>query len=72
MFKQTTYFGWWATFLDVPTWYNSIYLMLSVTFKYRATFDPMQDENNQFVPHLLEVGERKPTSKDWETIELFV
>ncbi|XP_039047307.1 uncharacterized protein LOC120187732 [Hibiscus syriacus] len=53
--------------LDVPTRWNSTYMMLNVAEKYEHSFDSFaRDDNSFFLNHI--VGDGVPTFDDWENV----
>jgi len=62
--------------LDVPTRWNSTYIMLEVVEKYERTFDLMLDEDSNFVNYLCEDGGGKrglgpSIDDDWNNVRHF-
>ncbi|KAL5542925.1 hypothetical protein UlMin_010635 [Ulmus minor] len=63
--------------LDVPTKWNSTYLMLNVAIKFQQAFDMFEEEDDKYLPffHEEDGGPKKvgpPTSIDWENAKVFV
>ena len=64
--------------LDVPTRWNSTYLMLEVVEKFETTFDRMHEEDVEFSSYFMEVdgnGKHKhigpPKGEDWVNVRMF-
>ena len=65
--------------LDVPTRWNSTYLMLEVVEKLETAFDRMHEEDVEFRSYFMEVdgnGKQKhigpPKGEDWVNVRMFV
>ncbi|KAL5575147.1 hypothetical protein UlMin_016846 [Ulmus minor] len=63
--------------LDVPTRWNSTYLMLNVAIKFQQAFDRFEEEDDIYLLffHEEDGGSKKvgpPTSIDWENAKVFV
>ena len=64
--------------LDVPTRWNSAYLMSEVAEKFETAFDRMHEEDVEFSSYFMEVdgnGKHKhigpPKGKDWVNVIMF-
>ncbi|XP_024032219.1 zinc finger BED domain-containing protein RICESLEEPER 2-like [Morus notabilis] len=63
--------------LDVPTRWNSTYMMLDVAIKFQKAFDRYEEEDEKFLGYFLEEdgGKRKvgpPMEEDWANAKVFV
>ncbi|KAL5568736.1 hypothetical protein UlMin_025311 [Ulmus minor] len=63
--------------LDVPTRWNSTYMMLNVAIKFQQAFERFEEEDDKYLPffHEEDGGQKKvgsPTSIDWENAKVFV
>lgn len=63
--------------LDVPTWWNTTYLMLEAAVRFRKALERLADEDGKFLSHFTddEEGEKRiapPSSEDWNKIKVFV
>ena len=73
--ERIDYKGWLV--LDVPTRWNSTYMMLNVALKFEKAFSRYEEEDDRFVSFFLENenGMKRigpPTSSDWECATIFV
>ena len=58
---------------DVPTRWNSTFLMFEVAHEYKAAFQLLGDEDIQYVKYFDEHGgSRKPNDDDWVVVSTFV
>ena len=58
---------------DVPTRWNSTFLMLEAAQEYKAAFQLLGDEDIQYVKYFDEHGgSRKPNDDDWVVVSTFV
>ena len=57
--------------LDVPTRWNSTYLMLENAQKFVATFKRMEDDNGHFLCYFENLSSGPPWFLDWENVRLF-
>lgn len=64
--------------LDVPTRWNSTYLMLESALKFIKAFERMEDDDNGYSSYFIDDGKNDgkkvgaPTSSDWENARVFV
>ncbi|XP_062085714.1 zinc finger BED domain-containing protein RICESLEEPER 1-like [Humulus lupulus] len=63
--------------LDVPTRWNSTFMMLDVALKFEKAFARYEEEDDKFVSFFMENEHGKkrvgpPTSSDWESATIFV
>ncbi|TXG72895.1 hypothetical protein EZV62_001474 [Acer yangbiense] len=63
--------------LDVPTWWNSTYLMLESAVKLRKAFERMEEEDGHYVLYFNDKeGDEKrigpPLLDDWENAKVFI
>ena len=64
-------------FLDVPTRWNSTYLMLEASLKFKKAFERLEEEDVQYLTYFREddCGKRRggpPSFLDWENASVFV
>ncbi|KAL5568749.1 hypothetical protein UlMin_025324 [Ulmus minor] len=57
--------------LDVPTRWNSTYMMLNVAIKFQQVFERFEEEDDKYLPFFHE-EDGPPTSIDWENAKVFV
>ncbi|XP_024021000.1 zinc finger BED domain-containing protein RICESLEEPER 2-like [Morus notabilis] len=63
--------------LDVPTRWNSTYMMLDAAIKFQKAFERYEEEDDKFVSYFREdEGEKRkigpPLDDDWENVKVFV
>ena len=63
--------------LDVPTRWNSTYVMLDVALKFQKAFMTYKEEDEKYLGHFFEEenGKRRvgpPMGDDWENVKVFV
>ena len=63
--------------LDVPTRWNSTYVMLDVALKFQKAFMTYKEEDEKYLGHFFEEenGKRRvgpPMGDDWENVNVFV
>ena len=57
--------------LDVPTRWNSTYLMLESAQKFVATFERMEDDDRHFLRYFEDPSSGPPWFLDWENLRLY-
>ncbi|KAK9901918.1 hypothetical protein M0R45_001852 [Rubus argutus] len=60
--------------LDVPTRWNSTYLMLETALKFKKAFERMEDDDDAYLTYFLDDVKKlgPPTSADWENARVFI
>ncbi|KAI4346227.1 hypothetical protein L6164_013296 [Bauhinia variegata] len=56
--------------LDVPTRWNSTYLMLEAALRFQAAFEKLEDDDKSYVEHFGELG--PPSASDWLNAKVFL
>ena len=73
--ERIDYKGWMV--LDVPTRWNSTFMMLNVALKFEKAFARYEEEDDKFLSCFMENENGKkmigpPSSSDWESAMIFV
>ena len=63
--------------LDVPTRWNSMYMMLSVALMFEKAFKRYEEDDDKYLSHFFEEenGKRRigpPVKDDWKNVKVFV